>query len=79
MACISGLLPALIMQAPLPPCCLPPLAPVVPQWSTEPYCSNAAALLALVEGAVSGVLLQLPGGVLGGVPFNLCVGLSRFL
>ena len=32
------------------------------QWSTEPYCSNAAALLALVEDLLAGTVLAPPGG-----------------
>ena len=31
------------------------------QWSTEPYCSNAAALLALLEDLLAGIVLAPPG------------------
>ncbi|PRW34047.1 BEACH domain-containing lvsC isoform X1 isoform B [Chlorella sorokiniana] len=37
---------------------------LVSQWSTEPYCSNAAALLSLIDDYLSGGVLAPPGGSL---------------
>lgn len=48
--------------------CLLPASPDtrhhMPQWSTEPYCSNAAALLALLDDFLAGAALAPPGASL---------------
>lgn len=38
---------------------------VVSEWSTEPYCSNAAALLSLLDDFLAGLVVPPPGGHAG--------------